>query len=986
MKSLWGSLWTFFSLLCIVSCWKFTIPTFSQTEWSEHNRALSDLLGPLHHELAQKAISPKDAAQSFTDTLTQYFSSHDEFIEKKLNQSYIEHEPRTVAQAKKAKNQLRRKAYGKNGTVQDRKAFHDAVRAVSHFTKEHKKSQKQKSAALHEKKYKENFYDYSKQICNGSFGSECIKPQYSKHLADQYYPPKYSKPAQIDFSQLDWLPDIQANQKQKSFDMSSVRPKTVKMVLQSKKATSAPGPDGMLYGLLKNLPATHHFMATLFSQLLMSSPVPPDSWSSSKVSLLFKAGDPNEPSNFRMISLTSCVSKVFHQILANRTTDYLTGNSFLQRDTQKAFINGINGCIEHNMVLQEVISHSKANKKTCHIMFFDLADAFGSVSHQLISFSLKRFDLPLNVCSYIDNLYSSLNGYVKGPTWQSKNFKFSKGVFQGDPLSPIIFLACFNPVLEYLQSIKDQYGYDLNGTKIITTPYADDFNLITTHKKQQQKIINNLQDYTQSMGLQLKPSKCRSLSLLSGRPTAVNFTIAGNHVKTLDEDPQKFLGSLVTFSGKTSEIFTMIKDKLNTKLSNIDNCLVRNEYKVNIYSKYFLPSIRFILTVHDLHKTHLTELDTLSDKYLKAWLGVPKQGANNAFLHEKHALNIPRISDLYEECHCLAYSRTRLLADPLVNHCLDSKLERESEWTQKSSTIATCASVHSTAMSNSKNDQWKTVKSSVKTYLKEKQSSYWSETIEPLIFQGDFVKLLQKENQDLTWKSIISGLPQHVLRFATNACINSLPSPDNLLRWGKKLNSKCALCGNTGTLHHILSNCTKMMDRYTWRHNSVLSYVISQCTSSPDYLAKRFKLYADIEGYSLAGATVPPFILPTQLRPDLVLVWEEGKEILVVELTVPFEPNIEHAQSRKTEKYTPLISDLNQTGYHAKLVTLEIGARGYIPKQSKAKLMSVIKKLKNNTQPKLICDKISRIVLLCSYSVFNSRNEPVWNIDSLLKF
>ena len=77
-----------------------------------------------------------------------------------------------------------------------------------------------------------------------------------------------------------------------------------------------------------------------------------------------------------------------------------------------------------------------------------------------------------------------------------------------------------------------------------------------------------------------------------------------------------------------------------------------------------------------------------------------------------------------------------------------------------------------------------------------------------------------------------------------------------------------------------------------------------------------------------------------------VWLWEEGKEILVVELTVPFEPNIEHAQNRKTEKYTPLISDLNQTGYHAKLVTLEIGARGYIPKQSKTKLMSVIKKSK----------------------------------------
>ena len=84
-----------------------------------------------------------------------------------------------------------------------------------------------------------------------------------------------------------------------------------------------------------------------------------------------------------MISLTSCVSKVFHQILANRLVSYMTENRFIDPSVQKAFINGINGCVEHNQVLQEIISHSKSNKRTVHVTFFDLADAFGSVSHEV---------------------------------------------------------------------------------------------------------------------------------------------------------------------------------------------------------------------------------------------------------------------------------------------------------------------------------------------------------------------------------------------------------------------------------------------------------------------------------------------------------------------------------------------------------------------------------------------------------------------------
>ena len=91
--------------------------------------------------------------------------------------------------------------------------------------------------------------------------------------------------------------------------------------------------------------------------------------------------------------------------------------------------------------------------------------------------------------------------------------------------------------------------------------------------------------------------------------------------------------------------------------------MVRNEYKLWIYSKYFLPSIRFLLTVHDVTSTHLTLLDRLTHQFMKKWAGLPRC-ATNAIFHARNSLDIPSISSLYDEAHCVSHAATRLKGDP----------------------------------------------------------------------------------------------------------------------------------------------------------------------------------------------------------------------------------------------------------------------------------------------------------------------------------
>ena len=82
---------------------------------------------------------------------------------------------------------------------------------------------------------------------------------------------------------------------------------------------------------------------------------------------VLSTGDTGEPSNFRPIALTSCVGKVFHQILSDRIGKFLIGNGYIDVKTLKAFIGGLSGCEDHNLVMGEVINHAKANSRTVHV-------------------------------------------------------------------------------------------------------------------------------------------------------------------------------------------------------------------------------------------------------------------------------------------------------------------------------------------------------------------------------------------------------------------------------------------------------------------------------------------------------------------------------------------------------------------------------------------------------------------------------------------
>ena len=120
------------------------------------------------------------------------------------------------------------------------------------------------------------------------------------------------------------------------------------------------------------------------------------------------------------------------------------------------------------------------------------------------------------------------------------------------------------------------------------------------------------------------------------------------------------------------------------------------------------------------------------------------------------------------------------------------------------------------------------------------------------------------------------------------------------------------------------------------------------------------EVFCDIAGKDINKGTIPPDILVTQSRPDLVLLNQTDKIICLLELTCSFERNAEAAYLRKSIRYTSLKNDLEDIGYKCFLVPFEVGSRGHIKKSTKSDIFSIFTTMKisaNPTNVSKICQK-----------------------------
>lgn len=222
------------------------------------------------------------------------------------------------------------------------------------------------------------------------------------------------------------------------------------------------------------------------------------------------------------------------------------------------------------------------------------------------------------------------------------------------------------------------------------------------------------------------------------------------------------------------------------------------------------------------------------------------------------------------------------------------------------------------------------------------------------------------------------------MKFILNSSIDTLATRANLYQWGKATTNKCHLCSEKETTNHILNSCKASLEqgRYTFRHDSVLRYIVD-CIDT-----NRLQAYCDIKGCSTGpGGTIPPNILVTNQRPDLVIIDKEQKAVWIYELTCPFETRIEEAHKMKSHKYDHVLLDIEERGYQVFYQAFEVGARGQVTKENKKRLKDIYNHCQTSHSFSTFVKNISVISVLGSFAIFTARREKQWvnNPDNYIK-
>ena len=159
----------------------------------------------------------------------------------------------------------------------------------------------------------------------------------------------------------------------------------------SLKVNKASGQDGISHRMLKNTCKTIAIpLCKLFNKSLQSRTYP-RIWKSATVMPIFNKGDKSEVSNYRPISLISCVGKTFERVVFKHVHNYLLPNSLIYK-YQSGFLPG-HSTVHHLIELVHQTCLALEDRKTNCQIFCDISKAFDNIYHEGNISKMPDFDV-----------------------------------------------------------------------------------------------------------------------------------------------------------------------------------------------------------------------------------------------------------------------------------------------------------------------------------------------------------------------------------------------------------------------------------------------------------------------------------------------------------------------------------------------------------------------------------------------------------------
>lgn len=692
-----------------------------------------------------------------------------------------------------------------------------------------------------------------------------------------------------------------------------------------KAANTAPGKDGLEYRHLRKLDPHGDLLAVVFRHVWRLGI--PACWKSSRTVPIHKKGDTSDLSNFRPISLLPTMYKIFAGVISSRLMKVATNEGWISPE-QKGFLPGVCGIQEHTHLLHAAIEEAKHSKRNLVIAWLDLSNAFGSIPHGVLGKLFESLPIPTQLRDVLRDIYE--NNVMDFAVGQETIQIFpTTGVRQGDPLSSIIFNLAAEPLIRAVKA--SNKGFQLFGTRLSTTAYADDIAVVGESYREVQESLKATNDAAKKLGLSFNPAKCVSLLLTRGASDEHQvqpLLLGEGAVRTLEEGEHEVylgtpIGSRLTFRPPTTLAENLIK---------VGDSDLAPWQKLEVFRSALLPSLSHHLASGRMEKGALHELDVDCRNFLRKITALPT-AANTAFFYADRRVGGLGTLPLTQEADVWTLSRALQLIDsedqvvaqvamaqlettihrgygrkqvpnPLpLNEFLAGSMEKGLDaiqhggnsmnlWTRarraamclKGIKIDVSSEDHSRIIADDVSCISKKAIRGLHTILRQRWTSRLLEASQGKVATG----LALEPSKDIAFlTSCRTSLSHQDWHFIHRARLGLLPV--RARPGSKSTNKTCRLgCNSIETSQHVISCCKVSLSSRTTRHNSVLDIMVDEARKM---------------GHTV---TVNRSTGDGSLRPDLV--FSSMVPPMIIDVTIPHDEatNLERAYSEKIQKYQHL--------------------------------------------------------------------------------
>ncbi|GKV13379.1 hypothetical protein SLEP1_g24388 [Rubroshorea leprosula] len=217
------------------------------------------------------------------------------------------------------------------------------------------------------------------------------------------------------------------------------RPFTVEEIkegLKSCDGSKAPGPDVYNFNFLKFIWSSVRDDFVVFFREFHQNSRLVKGLNSSFLALIPKKLSPRDLKDFRPISLIGCMYKLLAKVLANRLKDVMPE---IISETQSAFVGG-RQLVDSVLVLNEVVDEVRKRKQSAFVFKADFQKAYDCVNWSFLDWMLDVFGFGEKWRGWIMECLSTARVSVLVNGSPTREFEMGKGLRQGDPLSPFLFL------------------------------------------------------------------------------------------------------------------------------------------------------------------------------------------------------------------------------------------------------------------------------------------------------------------------------------------------------------------------------------------------------------------------------------------------------------------------------------------------------------------------------------------------------------------